>query len=149
MEVERRHVRSRGGCWGDAGNVGSALASSAQSKRLETGDFLMFSSFGVKLVVVDRVSSAVTIVAGADDPIEGCDSKKSCKIELLLCPVGCWVGDELAVEGSVEDCKLTSLWLGRLVWTCAMSSVHPTMLGEGVWGVVWVEIHVSSIFSLF
>ena len=45
--------------------------------------------------------------------------------------------------------ETTSLWIPRLVWTRAMSSVHPKMLGEGVWGVVWVEIYVSSMFSLF
>jgi hypothetical protein len=56
---------------------------------------------------------------------------------------------ELADVESAEDCKTALLSVPRLVWTRATSSACPTMLGEGVWGVVWVEIYVPSMFSLF
>ena len=72
MEVERRQERSRGGYWGNVGVIGSSFASSAQSKRPETGIFGCFWSktgcfgcFCAKKLVVAGISWAKIVLSGS------------------------------------------------------------------------------------
>jgi hypothetical protein len=124
-EVERRQDRSRGGCWGDVGAIGSVLASSAQLKRLETvgsawfwvkmGDISIFWWFLVKPGTNWCVSRAVAMLVSAGDSVCGCDSKSAHESALFWCSVRCGVSGELATVGRVMRCEMTSLGVWELV----------------------------------
>ena len=63
-KTSQRHERSWGGC-GSVGDIGSALASSAQLKQSEMGDFLISWWLSTELVVAGCVLKAVGLRNGA------------------------------------------------------------------------------------
>lgn len=113
---------------------------------MKFSDFSSFWSFLMKLAEIERVSEAVTTEVRARDPIEACDLKTARNGALFWCPVSARACDELADVGGVGGCKMMSLGVCKLVWTCATSFVSPAMLQERFSGVVWVKIDCFSSF---
>lgn len=57
--------------------------------------------------------------------------------------------DELVVLGVAGNCKMTSLGVGKLVWTLAKLFMCPVVLVGRGFGVVLVEMDNFLIFSCF